>query len=65
MTTYATRPPLKTNLGFRGLPISRLEELRDRYLHLYASDPATATYSAAALAELDAAIAEARARGGA
>ncbi len=65
MTTFTTNPPIKTNCGFRGLPVSRLEELRDRYLHLYASDPATAPYSAAALAELDAAIAAARAKGAA
>lgn len=51
--------------GFANLPTPRLEELRDRYLHLYASDPLTAHYSAAALAEIDAAITAARLKGGA
>lgn len=64
--TTATRPPaaLRTR-QFHGQPLPRLLELRDRYLDLYGSDPLTAYYSAAALTELDAAIAAARAGGAA
>ena len=64
--TTATRPPatLRTR-QFHGQPLPRLVELRDRYLALYSSDPMTAHYSAAALAELDAAIAAAWAGGAA
>jgi hypothetical protein len=57
--------PPATNAGFAGLPLHRLATLRDRYRTLYATDPAVAAYSAAALLELEAAIAAAWATGGA
>lgn len=57
--------PLRTNLGFSRLPAPRLEILRARYATMLATDPTTAPYSVAVLAEIDAALAVARVKGAA
>jgi hypothetical protein len=59
------QPVRRTNTGFANLPVPRLEHLRDRYLELLTSEPMTAYYSSAALAEIEAALVAARTRGAA
>lgn len=64
MTTTTPIPERRIHVGFADLPVPRLERLRDRYAALAATNPAAADYSAAALAEIDAALAAARTKGG-